>query len=112
MLPVWEQAKAASVPLGALLNGACDIIEFNESEMVLGFKYPVHAERAAQRANIDLLNDIASRVMGRPLTVRCVLDASIEHWRLRDNSNRSALVRAAQEMGARVMSSEPPEENA
>jgi hypothetical protein len=110
MRPVFEDAKAASMQLGALINGACDIIEFGETEMVLGFKYPVHAERAATRANIDLLNEIASRVMGRPLTVRCVLDASIEHWRLRENSPRSALVRAAQEMGARVVSSEPPEE--
>jgi hypothetical protein len=111
MRPMFEEAKAASVALGALLNGACDIIEFSETEMVLGFKYPAHAERAATRANVDLLTTIAGRVMGRPLSVRCVLDASIEHWRLRENSNRSALVRAAQEMGARVMSSEPSEEN-
>lgn len=110
MRPMFDEAKAASVALGALLNGACDIIEFNENELVLGFKYPAHAERAAARANIDLLTDIAGRVMGRPVSVRCVLDGSIEHWRLRENSNRSALVRAAQEMGARVMSSEPPEE--
>jgi DNA polymerase-3 subunit gamma/tau len=112
MRPMFEEAKAASVGLGALLNGACDLIDVSETEMVLGFKYPAHAERAATKANIDLLSVIAERVMGRPLAVRCVLDASIEHWRLRENSNRSALVRAAQEMGARVMSSEPPEENA
>jgi hypothetical protein len=98
------------VALGALLNVDCDIIYFNETEIVLGFKYPVHAERASQRANIDLLNDIVSRVMGRPLAVRCVLDATIEHWRLRENASSNALVRAAQEMGARVMSSDPPEE--
>jgi hypothetical protein len=110
MKRVWEESKAASVALGALLNGACDIIEFTETEIVLGFKYPVHAERASQRANIDLLNEITSRVMGRPLSVRCVLDANIEHWRLRENASNNALVRAAQEMGARVMSSEPPEE--
>ena len=110
MRPVFDEAKSASVQLGALINGACDIIDFNESELVLGFKYPVHAERAAAAANVALLAEIVSRVMGRPLAVRCVLDASIEHWRLRENSNRSALVRAAQEMGARVVSSEPPEE--
>jgi hypothetical protein len=108
--PLWEETKSVSVPLGALLNGACDVIEFDGNELVLGFKYPVHAERAASRANLDLLTQIASRVMARPVSVRCVLDASIEHWRLRDNSSRNALVRAAQEMGARVMSSEPPEE--
>ncbi len=110
MRPVFDEAKHLSVPLGALLNGACDIIEFKEADMVLGFKYPVHAERASARNNIDVLNEVTSRVMGRPMTVRCVLDPSIEHWRLRENSNRSSLVRAAQEMGARVMSSEPPEE--
>jgi hypothetical protein len=107
---IYDEARAASAVAGGLINSACDIIDVNESEVVIGFKFPLHAERAGAPPTIDLLRDITSRVMGRPVTVRCVLDTSVESWRQRETTSRSPLVRAAQEMGARIVSTEPPED--
>jgi hypothetical protein len=92
-----------------LINSVCDIIEVDESSLTFAFKYPVHAEKATLKANLEMLGEIVTEVMGRPLTVRCILDPEIESWQRRNTASRSPLVRAAQEMGARVLSSEPEE---
>lgn len=105
--PIYEEAKAKSAPLGALINSACDIIEADESAVVFGFKFPVHADRAATKPNLDMLSEIVSRVLQRPVSVRCVLDANVESWTRREPASRSSLVRAAQEMGAQIISPEP-----
>jgi hypothetical protein len=97
----------ASRPVAALLFAPCDIIEADEATVVFGFKFPAHADRAATKPNMDTLSDIVSRVMGRPLTVRCVHDPSVEAWTQRDPANRSRLVRSAVEQGARVISPGP-----
>jgi DNA polymerase-3 subunit gamma/tau len=107
--PIYEEARVTSVALGALINSACDIIEADEAAVVFGFKYPVHADKAGSKPLVDTLTDIVSRVMGRQMAVRCVHDASVEAWTQRERASRSPLVRAAQEMGARVLSSEPEE---
>jgi hypothetical protein len=67
----------------------------------------VHAEKAADKRNLETLTTIVSEVMGRTVSVRCVLDITVEPWNLRQSN--SPLVRAAQEMGARVLQSEPEE---
>jgi hypothetical protein len=43
------------------------------------------------------------------LSVVCVHEPGIEDWMQRERASRSPLVRAAQEMGARVLSPEPEE---
>jgi hypothetical protein len=111
MRSVYNKARAAGFQLGAVLNGGCDIIEADESAIVIGFKYPFHADKASEKANLEALAAIVSEVMGRPMSVRCVHDASVEDWDKRGVLPRkdSALVRAAQEMGGRILSSEPEE---
>jgi hypothetical protein len=107
MRPLYERAKSAGFQLGALLNSGCDIIEAGESSIVIGFRHANHANKASEKANLDALAAIASEVMGRPTSVNCVHDPEIEAWTQRQPPNRSALVRAAQEMGGRILSSEP-----
>jgi len=105
MKQIYDEAKAASAQLGALLNSVCDIIAADDSEIVFGFKYPIHADRAAAKTNLTVLGEIATRIMGRPLSVRCVQDDAVESWRQRETASRSPLARFAQEMGATVLSS-------
>jgi DNA polymerase-3 subunit gamma/tau len=107
MRPIYEKARAAGFQLGALLNSGCDIIEADESGIVLGFRYPIHANKASEKQNLDVLTAIVSEVMGRPLSVRCVESADVTAWTQRDSASRSPLVRAAQEMGARILTSDP-----
>jgi hypothetical protein len=107
MRPVYEAARARSVPLGALINGACDIIEASDDSVVFGFKYAFHAEKASGKPNLDALTEIVSGLMKRPVKVSCVHDARVDDWKSREPVSRSALVRAAQEMGARVIAAEP-----
>jgi hypothetical protein len=107
MRPIYEKARAAGFQLGALLNSGCDIIEADESGVVLGFRYPIHANKASEKQNLDALAAIFSEVMGRPLSLRCIESADVTAWTQRESASRSPLVRAAQEMGARILTSEP-----
>jgi DNA polymerase-3 subunit gamma/tau len=107
MRPVYDRARAAGFQLGALLNSGCDIIEADESAIVIGFRHPIHASKASEKPNLDALAAIVSEVMGRPMSVRCVHNAEVEAWTQREAGSRSSLVRAAQEMGGRILSTEP-----
>lgn len=107
MRAVYDKARAAGFQLGALINSGCDIIEFDGSAIVIGFKYPIHAQKASEKPNLDALAAIVSEVMGRRLSVRCVHEPNVEAWNQRSAGSRSALVKAAQEMGGRILSSEP-----
>ncbi len=106
MRTIYEKARATGFQLGALLNSGCDIIEADESAIVFGFKHQNHADKVSEQPNIDALAAIVSEVMGRPLSVRCVHQPSVDPWSLRGGGS-SALVQAAQEMGGRILSSEP-----
>lgn len=109
MRPIYDRARASKVNVGALINSVCDIIDANEDEIVFGFKYPNHVKTMSDPANLAFLTETVVAVMGRPVRVRCVVDDNVESWQRRDSASRSALVRAAQEMGARVLSSGPEE---
>ena len=56
----------------------------------------------AEAQNVKLIAEILSQLAQRPLTVRCVADPGVTSWRRREQS-RSPLVRAAQQMGARIL---------
>jgi DNA polymerase-3 subunit gamma/tau len=109
---VYERARASGFQLGALLNSGCDIIEADESAIVIGFRHPIHAEKASEKANLDALAAIVSQVMGRPLSVRCVHEPTVEPWNqsLPAKTGRSSLVQAAQEMGGRILSPQPEDQ--
>ncbi len=55
MRPIYEKARAAGFQLGALLNSGCDIIDADESGVVLGFRHPIHANKASEKQNLDVL---------------------------------------------------------
>jgi DNA polymerase III subunit gamma/tau len=107
MRPAYERARAAGFQLGALLNSGCDIIEANDSALVLGFQHSIHVTKASEAQNLQALSEIFSEVMGKTVNIRCVHDPNVEAWRLRQAGRSSPLVRAAQEMGGRILSSEP-----
>jgi hypothetical protein len=92
-----------------LINGACDIIEAGESAVVFGFKFPFHAEKAGSKENLAILADVMGELMSRQVTVECVHAADVTDWKQRETAAaRSPLVRAAQEMGARIIEEERP----
>jgi DNA polymerase-3 subunit gamma/tau len=107
MRPAYERARAAGFQLGALLNSGCDIIEADDSALVLGFQHSIHVTKASEAQNLQALSEIFSEVMGKTVNIRCVHDPNVEAWRLRQAGRSSPLVRAAQEMGGRILSSEP-----
>jgi hypothetical protein len=103
MRAVYEKARSNGFQLGALLNSGCDIIEADESAIVIGFRHPIHADKASEKPNQDALAAIVSEVMGRPVGVRCVHEPAVEPWNQRGSAARSSLVQAAQEMGGRIL---------
>ncbi len=111
---LYAVARESDQRVAALLNGPCDIIDAGESEVTFGFRYPAHVDKILEPQNVRSLAQAVARVLGRAVGVRCVLDPGVESWRQRQPGARSALVRAAQEMGARVVSppaAEPFEED-
>lgn len=98
---VYELLK--EVHIRALLNSGCDIIEVDGETAVLGFKFPNHARKMQEPQNLQVLTQALSRALGQQVQVRCVHDPTVESWKQRVTANRSPLVRAAQEMGARVL---------
>jgi DNA polymerase-3 subunit gamma/tau len=105
MRAIYEAARARLVPLGALINSGCDIIAADETSVTFGLKFPFHVQNIEKHKAV--LTEVVSSVLGRPVTVSAVHDPSVEDWKLRETASRSPLVRAAQEMGARVLSPEP-----
>ena len=107
---IYAAAREKEFHVGALLNGPCDIMGVNESEVTFVFRHPNHVQKIMEPQNHKVLVEAVRQVIGRPLTVRCVHDAEATSWKQREAAARSPLVRAAQEMGARVLPSENGEE--
>ncbi len=103
---IYQKARARSPQLGALLNSGCDIMSVDDREVLFEFKYRIHADRAAAKANLDGLRSIILELTGREMIINCLYKEDVSDWKQRETASRSALVRAAQELGARVL---PPE---
>ena len=97
-----DKTNARKVQVAAFINDVCDIITIDDGGLTLGFKYPFHADKMKDE-NLQLLTEAVSETMGRALSIRCVHDPNVGSWKA---ATHSPLVRAAQEMGARVL---PPE---
>jgi DNA polymerase-3 subunit gamma/tau len=112
MQRIYQAAKARDARVGAFVNSACDIIEADDHIVTLGFAHEAILKMVSQAQNLRLLSEVVTEVLGRPVQVRCVHDPKVESWSRR--VPRSPLVRAAQELGAKVLprESEPPEEKA
>ena len=107
MRAIYQKARERSPPLGALLNSGCDIIKVDDREAHFGFKFPNHAQRASERANLENLKAILLELTGQEMTIACLHSEDVADWKQREPTSRSSLVRAAQEMGARVLSPGP-----
>jgi len=107
---IYTRAREKSAPLGGLLNSGCDIIKADEQEVVFAFRYPVHASNAAKAANRDALKAIIFELTKRDVEIDCRHEEGVTDWKQRETATRSPLVRAAQEMGARVLSPEPEDD--
>jgi len=102
MQQLYYAAKARDARIGAFVNSACDVIEADDGMITLGFLHEAILKMVQQPQNLKVLCEVASEVMGRPVEVRCVLESHVEPWTKR--FPRSSLVRAAEQMGARVVS--------
>jgi hypothetical protein len=109
MREIYSRARTSNPQLGALLNSGCDIISVDDREVVVGFRFGIHADKASERPFVEALSAIVADLVKHDVVVTCRHAEGIADWKQRDNANRSPLVRAAQEMGARVLSAERPE---
>ena len=103
MRPIFEKARAAGFQLGALLNSGCDVLEATENSVTLGFRHGIHAAKASEQANAAALSRVFSEVLGRSTTFHAREAPDVTDWKQRETTGRSSLVRAAQEMGARII---------
>ncbi len=101
MQRILQATKARDTRVGALFNSACDIIEADDQMITLGFMHEAILKMAQQPQALEILADAASEALGRSVQVRCVHDPTVEPWTAR--KSRSPLVRAAEEMGGRVI---------
>jgi DNA polymerase-3 subunit gamma/tau len=102
MQRMFDAARARGVQFGAVINRTCAIIEETDEAITLGFVHEAIMKLALQPANLKVLVEAASEALGRHVDVHCVHQAGVTPWTL--ETSRSPLVRAAQEMGARVVS--------
>jgi len=102
MQRIYDAARARGVQFGAVINRTCAIIEETDEAITLGFVHEAVLRRALQPPNLKVLVEAASEALGRPVDVHCVHEAAVTPWT--PETSRSPLVRAAQEMGARVVS--------
>ena len=102
MQRLYDLTKARGAHFGAVINGRCDIIDAGDDSITIGFAHPAIMQKAMQPQNLQVLSEAASEAMGRPMRVECTHDPEVGSWSKR--FQRSPLVRAAEEMGARVLS--------
>lgn len=105
MRVIYQMARERSPQLGALLNSGCDIIEVDGRQVLIGFRHAVHAEKAAEQRNLEGLRGIILQLTQQEMSVVCRVQPDVEDWKQREAASRSPLVRAAQQMGARLVSS-------
>jgi len=101
---IYTRARELHYKTGALLNSGCDIIQASEGEIVFGFRHTMLLERmlADGGENLQALQQAVDDVLGPGRAVRCVQDSKVETHRPRGGH----LVRAAEEMGGQVLSSD------
>ena len=96
-----EQLRGAlrdvNKPVSAFLNGSCEITGVEGDEIVLGFYFAFHQGKIAEDNNRRTVEEVASRLLGRPVTLRCVDIPSPSEKK----ATEGHLVQVAREMGAR-----------
>jgi hypothetical protein len=91
--------KESDKQIAAFLNGSCEVKSLHEDRLILGFYYPFHKQKIEAPLNTKIIEDAASRLLGRRVALSCVITQ-----RERDGQPRGGhLLRAAQQMGARPL---------
>ena len=83
--------------VSAFLNGSCEITDVERDEIVLGFYFAFHKGKIAEDNNRRTVEEVASRLLGRPVTLRCVDIPGPREKKAAEGH----LVQVAREMGAR-----------
>ncbi|MCH7809592.1 MAG: DNA polymerase III subunit gamma/tau [Chloroflexi bacterium] len=101
---VRQASREGDRQLSALLNGSCEVLSAEGDTVVLGFYHTFHLERVESGAYQEPLDELFSTALGRKVEVK------YEHAP-RDRGSETPepkgghLVKAAQELGARTVSS-------
>jgi hypothetical protein len=73
---IRKQARVRSVKLDALLNGSCEAVSWQDGVLTLGFyEDKFHKKGAEEAANRKVYEEIASGILGAPVTIRCIIAA-------------------------------------
>jgi DNA polymerase-3 subunit gamma/tau len=104
---IYQRSREIEHTTGALLNSGCGIIDVSEREVVFGFRHQIHLDKmlADGANNVRALQQAIDEKLGSGRAVRCVLATDVDVQR--PAARGGHLVRAAQEMGARVLDEEP-----
>lgn len=90
--------------LSALLNGSCEVLSAEGDTVVLGFYHTFHLERVETGAFQEPLDELFSNALGRKVQVKYE-HAPRDRGSKAPESKGGHLVKAAQELGARTVSS-------
>jgi DNA polymerase-3 subunit gamma/tau len=107
---ICSAAKGVESPLGkqvgGLLNGG-HVVSVESERLVIGFPYPMHVEMARRPDWAKIAGDAAAHVLGRPVAIEFVQSDARSQARAPRGGH---LARAAEEMGARPVRSQRPEQ--
>jgi hypothetical protein len=94
---------SVNAKLAAFLNGECHAVSFEDGVLTLGFyKEGFHKQKAEESANKRQYEEVASGLLGAPVTLRCII---VE--KPGKKASKSALVQhAVQNHGAQIVSDE------
>jgi hypothetical protein len=93
-------ARQKSVKLDGLLNGACHAVSWEDGVLTLGFYEDAwHKQNAEQPQNKRAYEEIASTLLGAPVSIRCIITAKPA------KPLKSKLVQhAVENLGAKIVS--------
>ncbi|MFC1967784.1 DNA polymerase III subunit gamma/tau [Chloroflexota bacterium] len=103
----WDEVVEAlrgvgsSGNLDAFLRNACEPVAVEVDTIVLGFYYPFHLEKIDDPKYRHLIEKKMSEVLGSPYQLRCILKT-----RDKKHTPQGHLIRAAVEMGAKIINVE------
>jgi DNA polymerase-3 subunit gamma/tau len=69
---LYDRSRAVDVRVAAKLNGSCEVVRIDESEIELGVYYQFHLE-ALEREGREILEQQAAAILGRPVRLKFTL---------------------------------------
>ncbi|MBI4302429.1 MAG: hypothetical protein HY664_07475, partial [Chloroflexi bacterium] len=90
--------------IGALLRNSCAPLALEDDTVVLGFYWAFHKDMIEEVENRLLVEEALTKVLGAPHRVRCVLTP-------RNTRKPSPLMKAAIDMGAKVVNTQRGEKD-